>query len=69
VKGGLYGTFPQLALGGRDDFSDEGRWVPTIAVDQYAATLASWFDLSSSALASVLPNLSNFPIKDLGFMF
>jgi len=69
VKGGLYGTFPQLALGGPDDFSDEGRWVPTIAVDQYAATLASWFDLSSSALASVLPSLSNFPTKNLGFMF
>ena len=69
VNGGFYGSFPQLALGGPDDFSTEGRWVPTTAVDQYAATLASWFDVSGQALASVLPNLGSFQVKDLGFMF
>jgi uncharacterized protein (DUF1501 family) len=61
VKGGaLYGTMPELALGSPDDEGAEGRWIPTIAVDQYAATLATWFGASPTALATVLPNLSAF---------
>jgi uncharacterized protein (DUF1501 family) len=61
VKGGaLYGIMPELALGSPDDEGSEGRWIPTIAVDQYAATLATWFGASSTALATVLPNLAAF---------
>ena len=69
VKGGqFYGTWPTLAFGGPDDVGDEGRWIPTIAVDQYAATLASWFGVSGSGLASVLPNLASFTPSTLGFV-
>ena len=69
VKGGqIYGTMPTLALSGPDDASDLGRWIPTIAVDQFAATLASWFGADSTALATVLPNLSAFSPANLGFI-
>jgi uncharacterized protein (DUF1501 family) len=51
---------PELALGSPDDEGNEGRWIPSIAVDQYAATLSTWFGASSSALATALPNLSAF---------
>jgi uncharacterized protein (DUF1501 family) len=69
VHGGqLYGSMPTLALGGPDDEGTQGRWIPTIAVDQYAATLASWFGADSSALATVLPNLAAFPSGGLGFI-
>ena len=39
-----------------------------IAVEQYGATLASWFGVSASDQASVLPNLANFSTRNLGFM-
>jgi uncharacterized protein (DUF1501 family) len=69
VNGGqIYGTMPTLALAGPDDASDLGRWIPTIAVDQFAATLASWFGADATALAAVLPNLSAFSPANLGFI-
>jgi uncharacterized protein (DUF1501 family) len=69
VKGGqLYGAMPTLALGGPDDEGEEGRWIPTIAVDQYAATLAAWFGADSATLAAVLPNLSAFSPSTLNFI-
>jgi len=69
VRGGdLYGQFPQLVLGGPNDAEKEGRWIPTTALDQYAATLAKWFGASATQLQTVFPNLARFGASDLGFM-
>ncbi|MEO8132801.1 MAG: DUF1501 domain-containing protein [Betaproteobacteria bacterium] len=69
VKGGdFYGKYPTLQLSGPDDVTAEGRWLPSTAVDQYAATLATWFGLPASDLASVLPTIGKFPSANLGFM-
>jgi uncharacterized protein (DUF1501 family) len=68
VHGGqIYGTMPTLSIGGPDD-AGQGRWIPTIAVDQYAATLASWFGADATALAAVLPNLAAFSPSTLSFI-
>jgi uncharacterized protein (DUF1501 family) len=64
----IYGTYPTLALGGPDDTDTRGRWIPTTSVDQYAATLASWYGLSSSDFAAVFPLLSHFSPSTLGFV-
>ena len=62
-----YGKFPTLAVGGPDD-TNTGRWIPSTAVDQYAATLAKWMGVGASNMASVFPNVSRFATADLGFM-
>jgi uncharacterized protein (DUF1501 family) len=68
VKGGkTYGTFPTLAVNGPDDTST-GRWIPTTAIDQYFATLASWFGVDSGNLATVFPNIGRFATPNLGFL-
>ncbi|HXX56196.1 MAG TPA: DUF1501 domain-containing protein [Candidatus Nitrosotalea sp.] len=64
----IYGTFPTLAVGGPDDADQNGRWIPTTALDQYAATLATWFGVSAASLPSIFPNLANFSSNNLGFM-
>jgi uncharacterized protein (DUF1501 family) len=69
VKGNsMYGAFPTLALGGPDDTGSNGRWIPSISVDQYAATLASWFGVASTDLPAIFPNLANFTTANLGFL-
>ena len=69
VKGGeCYGKYPTVQLGGPDDSGDQGRWIPTTAVDQYAATLAKWFGVSATDIPLVVPNIGRFVSRDLGFM-
>ncbi|MDI9235207.1 DUF1501 domain-containing protein [Limnohabitans lacus] len=68
VRQGLYGQ--------RTDWANTDYTVPTspdvlmprIALDQYAATLASWMGLSGADLNNVFPNLRNFSQPNLGFM-
>ncbi len=68
VKGGLYGKFPALVLGGENDAESRGNWIPTTSLDQYGATLAQWFGVNN--LLGVFPNLSNFNPNEynLGFI-
>lgn len=67
VNGGnIYGQFPELIIGGKDDIG-EGRIIPTNSMDQYAATLASWYGLPAGNFADVFPNLARFNDLDLGF--
>lgn len=68
VQGGrLYGQMPDLQIGGLDD-AGGGRIVPTLACDQYAATLGRWFGISPGDLDLVFPLLNRFAQSDLGFM-
>jgi uncharacterized protein (DUF1501 family) len=68
----LYGTYPTLALGGPDDTdggsSPRGRWIPTTSVEQYAATLATWYGLSPADLTAVFPLIGRFASPNLGFL-
>jgi uncharacterized protein (DUF1501 family) len=69
VSGGnFYGKYPTLALGGPDDTDNRGRWIPTTSVDQYAATLATWYGLSPSDVPIVFPYINRFASADLGFL-
>lgn len=60
VSGGrFYGTAPALANNGPDDVG-QGRLVPTMAIDQLAASLGGWLGASATQLTDTLPNLRNF---------
>jgi len=68
VKGGdIYGRMPVLTVGGPDD-TTQGRWIPTTSVDEFAATLATWFGVSPTDLSTVLPNIGRFAKPNLGFL-
>lgn len=64
----VYGSFPGPDTGSGAYMPTRGRLIPSVAVEQYAATIGSWFGLSSSELATALPNLSQFNEANLGFL-
>jgi uncharacterized protein (DUF1501 family) len=69
VQGGqIFGAFPTFELGGPNDTDTRGRWIPSTSIDQYGATLCTWFGIPASALATVFPNLANFPTSNIGFL-
>jgi uncharacterized protein (DUF1501 family) len=68
VPGSNGTVFPTLALGGPDDTDTRGRWIPTTAVDQYAATLAAWFGVPTTDINTIFPQLRNFSPSNLGFL-
>jgi uncharacterized protein (DUF1501 family) len=68
VKGGdIYGKMPDLTINGNDD-TGRGRWIPTTSVDEFSATMATWFGVSATNLPIVLPNVGRFAKPNLGFL-
>lgn len=63
----VYGSYPDLTPGVSTD-AGNGRLIPTTAVEQYAATMASWMGVATTDLPLVLPNLGSFAPANLGFM-
>jgi uncharacterized protein (DUF1501 family) len=62
IRGGrIIGSYPDLDLGGNMDLNGYGTWIPTLSVSQMAAGIGSWMGLSTSQIASVFPDLANFP--------
>ncbi len=66
VSGGaFYGKPPPISTGNTGAPEDQwhvgqGRLLPTTSVDQYAATLATWFGVEAGELNAILPNLRHF---------
>jgi uncharacterized protein (DUF1501 family) len=68
VPGPNGSVFPVLQLNGPSDTDNRGRWIPTASVEQYAATLASWYGVGPGDIPMVFPNIGRFAVSDLGFM-
>ena len=64
----IYGAIPEYDLGAQAYTESRGRLIPSVSVEQYAATLGGWFGLDQGELNTALPNLNNFTQKDLGFL-
>ncbi len=70
VKGAaFYGAPPPISVADGSAAEDQwhvgqGRLLPSASVDQYAATLASWFGVAPTELEGILPNLRNFGLPN-----
>lgn len=72
----IYGRMPSLLPSASNpDDAGWGQIIPTLSVDQYAATIAKWYGLSDADRAGIFPNLQfmtgsllSIQGPDLGFM-
>jgi uncharacterized protein (DUF1501 family) len=55
----ILGDIPPPVIDHAQD-SGSGRLIPNVSVEQFAASLAAWFGLTSSEIQSALPNIGNF---------
>jgi uncharacterized protein (DUF1501 family) len=61
----FFGAAPVPGNDGPDDVG-QGRMLPTMAVDQLAATLATWMGVTAGELSTVVPGIGNYTVRDLG---
>ncbi|HLO94733.1 MAG TPA: DUF1501 domain-containing protein [Burkholderiaceae bacterium] len=67
VQGGrFWGQLPSVSVNGPDDVG-QGRLLPTTSVDQLGATLATWMGVSAADLPTVLPQIGNYTVRDVGY--
>ena len=52
----VIGAYPNTTLGGPDDANTDGRWIPTIAQEEYIGAIAQWFGVAAADLPYVFPN-------------
>jgi uncharacterized protein (DUF1501 family) len=64
----FYGRMNSLAQVDNPDDARYGQIIPTTGVDQYAATLASWFGVPTGDLDLLFPRLGEYDTANLGFM-
>ena len=56
----VHGAYPNTALGGPDDANSDGRWIPTIAQEEYLGAIAQWFGVAPADMPYVFPNWSTW---------
>jgi uncharacterized protein (DUF1501 family) len=56
----IIGSLPDFDIGGSQDWTGQGVWIPSIASQQVAGNVASWFGLNSGQIANIFPNLAAF---------
>jgi uncharacterized protein (DUF1501 family) len=62
IRGGrIIGSIPDPELGGSLDLNGYGTWIPTLSVTQMTAAVGQWMGLTNTQLATVFPDLANFP--------
>jgi uncharacterized protein (DUF1501 family) len=66
AKGGIFGTYPDPVLGGADDITDQGRFIPGIAQEEYLGAIARWHGVSDADLPYVFPNWATWSTAGRG---
>jgi uncharacterized protein (DUF1501 family) len=58
ANGKVHGRYPDMTFGGDEDASNDGRWIPSIATEEYIGAIARWYGVSATDLPYVFPNWS-----------
>jgi uncharacterized protein (DUF1501 family) len=56
----VIGTYPSQIMGGVDDVVGDGRFIPTIAQEEYIGAIARWHGVADADMPYVFPNWATF---------
>ena len=64
----LYGAYPDVTLGGVQDIDGAalGRWIPTIAIEEYIGSIARWYGVAAADMTYVFPNWTTWSTNGRG---
>lgn len=60
ASGKVHGRYPDMTFGGPEDSANDGRWIPSIATEEYVGAIAQWYGVSAADLPYVFPNWSTW---------
>ena len=60
ANGKVHGRYPDMTFGGSEDTSNDGRWIPSIATEEYVGAIAQWYGVSAADLPYIFPNWANW---------
>lgn len=60
ANGKVHGRYPDMAFGGSEDTSNDGRWIPSIATEEYVGAIAQWYGVSPADMPYIFPNWANW---------
>jgi hypothetical protein len=49
-----------MTFGGPEDSANDGRWIPSIATEEYIGAIAQWYGVSAADLPYIFPNWSTW---------
>ena len=55
----IHGVYPDVTLGGSQDIDSSaslGRWIPSIATEEYLGSIAQWYGVAAANMTYVFPN-------------
>lgn len=69
VKGQqIYGDLPDMETEAECYTPDGGRLIPSVSIEQYAASIGHWFGLGGTEMQAAMPSLANFDVQNLGVL-
>ncbi|NQE64865.1 DUF1501 domain-containing protein [Caulobacter sp. RHG1] len=60
ANGKVHGRYPDMTFGGAEDTSNDGRWIPSIATEEYVGAIARWYGVSAADMPYIFPNWANW---------
>ncbi|MDR6788478.1 uncharacterized protein (DUF1501 family) [Sphingomonas sp. BE138] len=63
---GVFGRYPDPTLGGADDISNEGRFLPTMAQEEYLGAILKWHGVADGDMPYVVPNWGTWSTNGRG---
>lgn len=60
ANGKVHGRYPDMTFGGSEDTSNDGRWIPSIATEEYVGAIAQWYGVSAADMPYIFPNWANW---------